>query len=96
MANTRNSQKKENDEAGAPVAADSKDSSNDAPTMSDLFRLMQAQGEELRSQNETLQSELRSIEAKFDERVDKIESTSEHHEAALRHREEAFLSLSTD
>ena len=54
MANTRNSQKKENDKAGAPVAADSKDSSDAEPTISDLFRLMQAQGEELRSQDENL------------------------------------------
>ena len=52
MANTRNSQKRENDDA--PAAADSKDSSDAEPTLSDLFRLMQAQGEELRSQDENL------------------------------------------
>ena len=85
MANTRNSQKKENDEAGAPVAADSKDSSNDEPTMSDLVNLIQAQGETLKSElgetlkselQTTLQSELRSIRADF-------ESTSEQNEEAL-------------
>ena len=56
--------------------------------MSDLFRLIQAQGEELRSKGDELRSSLRSIKAKFDERLEKIESTSEHHE-------EAFLSFST-
>ena len=32
---------KENDEAGAPAAADSKDSSDAEPTISDLFRLIE-------------------------------------------------------
>ena len=90
MANTRNSQKRENDDA--PAAADSKDSSDAEPTISDLFRLI----EDLRSQGEAtktdLQSEMRSnaqsLRSVFDERLDKIESTSEQHE-------EAFLSFST-
>ena len=57
--------------------ADSNDGSNAEPTMSDLFRLIQAQSDKLQS-----------IETKFDQRLDKIESTSEQHE-------EAFLSFST-
>ena len=55
MANTRNSQKRENDDApaaaastaGTPVVADSNDSSNAEPTISDLFRLIQAQSDKL-------------------------------------------------
>ena len=93
MANTRNSQKRENDDA--PAAADSKDSDNADVPVTTLDTLLQ----ELRSvkaQNEAtktdLQSEMRSnaqsLRSVFDERLDKIESTSEHHE-------EAFLSFST-
>ena len=82
MANTRNSQKKEKNDAptgatslpaGAPVVADMKDSGNTDIPVTTLDAILQS---------------LRSIEAKFDERIDEIESTSEHHE-------EAFLSLST-
>ena len=85
MANTRNSQKRENDDA--PAAADSKDGDNADVPVTTLDIILQ----ELRSvkaQNEATQSELRSIEAKLDERLNKIESTSEYHE-------EAFHSLST-
>ena len=66
MANTRNSQKRENDDA--PAAADSKESDNTDVPVTTLDTILQS---------------LRSIEAKFDERLDKIESTSEHHEEAL-------------
>ena len=73
MANTRNSQKRENDDT--PAAADSKDSDNADVPVTTLDTLLQ----ELRSvkaQNEATQSELRSIRAHF-------ESTTENHEEAL-------------
>ena len=73
MANTRNSQKRENDDA--PAAADSKDSDNTDVPVTTLDTLLQ----ELRSvkaQNEATQSELRSIRANF-------ESKTENHEEAL-------------
>ena len=84
MANTRNSQKKENDDApaGAPVVADSKDSDNtDTPviTLDTILQELRSNSQELRSgnaQGEATQSELRSIRANF-------ESKSEDHDAAL-------------
>ena len=94
MANTRNSQKNENDDepaaARSQAVADAKDSGGNEPTVSDLVRLIQAQGATLQSEIQAWKSEiqaqgatLRSMEAKFDEKLEKIESTSDHHEEAL-------------
>ena len=83
MANTRNSQKRENDDApaaaastsGTPVVADSNDGSNAEPTMSDLL------DSKISNLLGTLQSELQSIKSQFqtqfanhNTRLDRIEN----------------------
>ena len=60
-------QSKKNDDAPpvevAQPVADSKDSGNDEPTMSDLFALIQAQSETLQAQGVTLRAQGVTLQA---------------------------------